>query len=365
MPIRFAGSRWAKVQEDARLWWAGELERPLIQVRLTGAEAGRPEPDLPSHGFHSFYDLSVPVEEIIDRRDYDISCQRFLGDAFPCIWPNFGAGVLAAFLGAELENRKETTWFHPPGDREIADIHFEYDEENVWLSRVRDLTRAAVDRWQGGVQVAMTDLGGNLDVLASFRPGERLLLDLYDDPEDVKRLTWEAHGMWWRAFEGLDSVLRAGGNPGYTAWTPIFSGDPYYMLQCDFCYMIGPEMFDEFVKPELAACCRRLANPFYHLDGPGALAHLDSLLEIEELGGVQWIPGDGQPDMAHWPRVYGKIREAGKLVQLFGGPEILDAVADQLGSARGIVLITGADASREDEMRRWLEGYGVDPGEAE
>ena len=41
MPIRFAGSRWAKVREDARLWWAGELDRPLIQVRLTGADASR------------------------------------------------------------------------------------------------------------------------------------------------------------------------------------------------------------------------------------------------------------------------------------------------------------------------------------
>ncbi len=365
MPIHFEKARWSRIAEDARRWWAGELDRPLIQVRLGGAEAGRREPALPAHGFHSFYELSVPAEDIVDRWDYDISCRRFLGDAFPRVWPNFGAGVLAAFLGAGLENRAETVWFHPPREQDIADVHFEYNDDNVWLRRVRDLMRAALDRWQGNVQLAMTDLGGNLDVLASFRPGERLLLDLDDDPEDVKRVTWEAHEMWWRAFDELDSVLQAGGNPGHTAWTPIFSGPTYYMLQCDFCYMIGPDMFDEFVKPELAACCRRLANPFYHLDGPGALAHLDSLLEIEELGGVQWVPGDGQPDMAHWPHVYRKIRDAGKLVQLFGGPEVLDAVAHQLGSARGIVLITGADASREDEVRRWLESYGVDPGEME
>jgi hypothetical protein len=90
----------------------------------------------------------------------------------------------------------------------------------------------------------MTDLGGNLDILASFRPSDALLLDLYDHPEDIKRLTWQAHEAWWRYFNELNAVLRPP-NPGYTAWTPIFSESPYYMLQCDFCYMIGPDMFDD------------------------------------------------------------------------------------------------------------------------
>ena len=33
----------------------------------------------------------------------------------------------------------------------------------------------------------MTHLGSNLDTVATFRPGEKLLLDLYDAPEEVKR----------------------------------------------------------------------------------------------------------------------------------------------------------------------------------
>ncbi len=54
-----------------------------------------------------------------------------------------------------------------------------------------------------------------------------------------------------------------------------------------------------------------------------------------------------------------------RLPWVLGGPEALDAVAEQLGGAEGIVLITDADISRADEIRKWLEGYGVDPGEAE
>jgi len=360
MAIHFNRDRWEKTKEDARRWWAGELERPLIQIRPWGADPGRPKPKLKDLGQLSFYDMSVPPEEIIDLCDYQLCGTRFLGDGFPSFLPNFGPGVVAAFMGARVETDAGTTWFNPVEECEITDLRFEYDPDNVWLKRVKDVCRAAIDRWEGTVQVSMTDLGGNLDVLSTFRPAEKLLLDLYDYPEEVKKRTWEAHEMWWRYFDEINGVLQPT-NPGYSAWASIYSQVPYYMLQCDFAYMIGPDMFDEFVRPELAATCRRLGNSFYHLDGPGQLPHLDSVLSIPELNGVQWVPGAGVPDERHWPEVYRKIRDAGKLIQLFGGIPSLEAVSEQLGSAKGIVLTVfgGGDISQQDEIEEVLRKYGV------
>lgn len=34
MNIDFDGGRWEKLRADARRWWAGELDRPLIQIRM-------------------------------------------------------------------------------------------------------------------------------------------------------------------------------------------------------------------------------------------------------------------------------------------------------------------------------------------
>ncbi len=184
---------------------------------------------------------------------------------------------------------------------------------------------------------------------------------MYDHPDEVKRLTWESHELWFRYYTEINEFLQPV-NPGYSDWAGIYSPDPSYMLQCDFCYMIGPEMFDEFVKPELAAACRRLDNPFNHLDGPGQLAHLDSLLEIPELKGVQWIPGDGNPGMAHWPEVYRKIRAAGKLIQLFlsdSGLDVLNIVAEQVSSAEGIILCGEVLASEESRLLELLKRYGA------
>ncbi|MBN1491434.1 MAG: hypothetical protein JXA69_16095 [Phycisphaerae bacterium] len=362
--LDFDQARWDRTRETYRQWWAGTLDRPLIHLEMKGRDPGRAAPPLPAYEFASFYDLSIPADAIADRWLYDLECTHFLGDAFPSIRPNFGPGVIAALLGTELHNGDDTVWFHPKEPIEsLDDLRFTFDPENVWFRRLCDVYRAAAERFEGLVQLGMTDLGGNLDVLASFRSSQSLLLDLYDAPQQVERLLWDVHAMWWRYFEAFNAIIQPA-HPGYTAWTPIYSEKPYYILQSDFCYMISPPMFEQFVKPELVASCEKLAASFYHVDGLGQLAHLDSLLAIESLDGVQWVPGAGQPGITHWPEVYRKIRNAGKLIQFFThqddrGIASLDCLAQQLGSARGIIMIGHVPADQEAEALALLEKYGA------
>jgi hypothetical protein len=362
MNLDFSESRWERTVETYDAWWRGELDRPLIALVARDRDPGRPEPDLPYYRFASMYDPDVSAEAIADRWLYELECCRFLGDAFPHVHPNFGPGSIAAFLGLDLVNGEETVWFHCKNPAELPDLSFRIDEDNAWLRRCLDVIRAMAEQYRGMVQIAMPDIGGNLDILSSFRPSELLLLDLYDYPDDVKRLTWEAHEAWWHYYELLNGVLRPA-NRGYTAWTPLLSATPYYMLQCDFSYMIGPDMFDEFVRPELVASCLRLGNPFYHMDGPGQIPHLDSLLSIPELKGVQWVPGAGQPGPHGWPEIYERIREKGRFCHVVGhdgGIRNLEAVADVLGGGRGLYYFEGVEAGELGEVSRIMERFGLD-----
>ncbi|MCK5001302.1 MAG: hypothetical protein KAS23_17280 [Anaerohalosphaera sp.] len=359
--IDFSKERWIRIKEDACKWWKGDLERPLIQVRLKGNEPGRPVPELPYNEFIPQYDLNVPAEAIIDRWDYEFCCTKFLGDAFPNFCPNLGAGVIAEFLGSRLEDRDDTVWFHPVENFDPASTSLKCNKDSIWFRRLNEVIQAAVECWNGRVQISLTDIGGNLDILASLRGSQELAMDIFTDPENVKRLSWEAHEAWWSVYDQTSEIIKDV-NPGYTSWASIFSEEPHYMLQSDFCFMIGPEMFEEFVKPELQTTARRLTNVFYHLDGPGQLTHLDSLLEIEDIRGIQWIPGAGQPEIDKWPDVYRKILQAGKLIQIFssqysGGFEIMDILADQLGSAKGIVYIVDGDISQQAEAEKLLVKY--------
>jgi 5-methyltetrahydrofolate--homocysteine methyltransferase len=362
LSIDFSLERWENVKKTYRAWWIGELERPIIPVHLLGRDPGRPKPEIPLLSQATCNNLSIPAEDLIDRIDYELSSRVYLGDAFPYFNMDvFGPGVIAAYLGGRLDNSSGQVWFYPPKeDIPMEEIYFEFDPDNIWFKRTAEIYQAGMDRWQGQVLMGMTDIGGNLDVLSTFRPAETLLFDLVDKPEEVKRLLWEAHEAWHKYYNALNSVLQPV-NPGYSDWSTIYSEQPSYMLQSDFSYMISPKMFDEFTKPELQATCKRLPLSFYHLDGVGQIRHLDSILEIKELNGVQWIPGDGKPDCGHWPEIYRKIHAAGKKIQIVnGGFNALDTVIEQIGTSNGIhVWNLYAAIENEAEIKAKLSRYGI------
>lgn len=70
---------------------------------------------------------------------------------------------------------------------------------------------------------------------------------------------------------------------------------------------------------------------FYHLDGVGQLVHLDLLLDLPHLRGIQWVPGYGKPPCEEWLPVLAKIRTAGKLCQVTVTPEGARTILRELG----------------------------------
>ena len=363
MAIQFSQERWAQVKENNRLWRARKLGRPLVQWKLHGADPGRPAPQTPTNGMGTTsFDLRYSIDQMMDRFDYDLSCQRYLGDAYPSFWPNFGPGIAAEFLGGRADMQNGTVWFYPGIFEGVhpKDMHITYRENSVWLERICQMCRAAIDRFEGLVQVGMTDLGGTLDILASLRPAEELLMDLHDCPEEIERLAWEIHPHWFKYYDLINAALK--GNPGYSSWADVFSNGPEYMLQCDFCYMIGPEMFDRFVLPELRAACKRLTGgAFFHQDGIGELPHSKSLQTLPELAGIQWQPGDGDhPSSIGWFDVQRQIREAGKLSQTWGNPDELEALINNIGDVSNTVIIGGGHIKDEARYREVLKKYGIE-----
>jgi len=370
MPISFDAQRWEQIKINSQKWWAGELDRPLFQVRLHGRQPGRnpcklPPLDMANNAFSdfiSFFELSVPAEEIIDRWDYGLCCMEFIADGFPQVWPNFGAGVTAAFLGATLENSADSTWFHYDGYTEdIEKLMLHFDPQNKWFQRVKEIVSCAVSRWQGLVQVSFTDLGGVLDIISSFLGPEKLMMEMFDNPDALKRLIGRVHHAWWDYYDAFAKITQPT-NPGYSAMGWVFSALPHYMLQSDFAFMLSPSLFEEFVKPELVASAAKLPNAFYHLDGAGQLPHLDSILEIENIKGIQWVPGAGAPDVSQWPDVYRKIRKASKLVQVFDfqsphGLQIVDILADQVGSLKGFVFMISGNVQQKEDIEKKIEKY--------
>jgi hypothetical protein len=309
--IHFTEEDWQRIGRDWNAWWAGELDRLLLTLEVT-------KPD-PAHDWSHLtkYGLEAPVDQVLDNAQRILEATHWLGDAYPKWWVNYGPGTMAAFLGSRVSYAPDTTWFWPlEGVNSLADIHPVYDPDNPWWRHALEVTRRAVERWGDRVLVGTTDIGGNLDILASLRGSEKLLFDLTDNSAEVDRLVGEITALWLRYYDELYAITAPAGR-GNACWGPVWSPGKGYMLQSDFCYMISPRMFRRFVLPDLEACCAHLDYAFYHLDGKGELPHIKQLLSIERLRGIQWQPGDGQPMADDWPEVLKRIRAGGKLVQVF------------------------------------------------
>lgn len=347
LQLCFTEEDWERVSEVWGAWWAGELDRPLVMIEDIAPSAGITISNVHDLGRPAAsFALDIPVDELLDYYQPRLEAKRFYGDAWPKWNPVFGPGIVAGFLGAKVRATADTVWFEPIDRAGIRDLHLAYDMANVWWQRVLEVTRRAVERWGGLVAIAHTDLGGNLDVLGSLWGTEQLLVELYDHPDEVLNLSQRLTELWLHYYDELCRIILPAGR-GTTPWATIWSPQRCYMLQSDISAMISPAMFERFVVPDLTICCEALDHAFYHLDGPGAVRHLDMLLSLEHLRGIQWIPGAGAAPAEDWLPLLKRIRDSGKLCQLYVSAGGARRIVRELGGRGFALYITDCMSERE------------------
>ena len=361
MAVHFEKGQYEELRQTYRKWWAGELDRPIVPIVTCGHGPGNDSPKGPELCFANAWDFSIDPREFVDAHDAVLDSWRWHGEAFPMFHTDaFGPGTLAAFLGCTPQGSPQTVWFHPPRkDIPIEELHFEFDENNRYYRRVVNLFEAAMEKWHGRVVVGMVDMGGILDVLSSFRGAENLLMDLYDDPDEVLRCIGELQDMWFFYFDKLNAIMD-GEAEGYSHWYGMYHEQPGYILQSDFSYMISPEMFGTFVAPELSSSADRLYNAVYHLDGVGEIPHLDTILTMDGVKGVQWVPGAGEPERQNWDELLRRILDAGKkVIRLAQKPDgtPIDALSDRPGQLYFDPRYF--HAGRSDAVYRYASLYGI------
>jgi len=98
-------------------------------------------------------------------------------------------------------------------------------------------------------------------------------------------------------------------------------------------------------------------------DFPRFAPHLETLLDIPELDGIQWVPGAGNPGTGspRWFPTYRRIQEKGKLLVLQGmAKEDVEGVLRNL-SSRGLLIETRCDTESEARellarVAKWTRG---------
>jgi hypothetical protein len=328
----------AEAARRMEAWWnRAILDRPCIQVT-----APRPNPvPIPQKEHSSLRERWLDAEYAVDCAQAYIANTYYGGEILPAYFPNLGPELLTATLGAELEFTRETSWSIPILHNWDDVPSLRVDPENLYTRTLLEMTRLGLEKGRGKFLTGITDLHPGGDLAASLREPQQLALDLVESPDQVKRLMEQLRSTFYTLYSLQHDLMLAAGQTITTSWLPLFSEGRYYIPSNDFSCMVSAAMFREFFLQEIIEEVEWLDRSIYHLDGPGALQHLDALLEIEKLDAVQFVYGAGNEPASRWMPVYQRVQKAGKNLHISIDAAELDIFMQSL-HPEGVMLQMGA-----------------------
>lgn len=317
---------WQRIRERFLEFWARENhDRPLLSIQA-------PKKDRvavpPSH-HATLQDRWLDTQYVIDQAHAAFENTCFMGEAVANLFPNLGPDIFAALYGTPLVFGETTSWsihtLESPDDWPKVKL----DRQGFYYRKLVDMTRDIAADAKDQYLVGVTDIHAGPDALMAMRGPQALCCDALEEPEWVRQASIDLFDGFCTVYDELAAIAQAG-QEGTINWMGVWHPERWYVTSCDFCCMISPAMFEELVIPELMMELAHLDASIFHLDGPDALRHLDRLLEIPQLKGIQWVYGAGQPTASHWIAVLRQIQDAGKCVHVDVTPQDLPILLEEL-----------------------------------
>ncbi len=346
--MQYQSDSWQIEKEHWGAWWNATTDREPIFI----ISAPNPSPE------HQIQFPAVDAETQWTDVDfftlvarYKSECRCLYEQAFPWVCASLGPGSLNTMLGTEPHFAPNTVWYDPCWDT-LDQTNVGLDANNKWYQWCMKATKELVDRSQGRWIVAIPDLMENIDVLSAMRGNMELLYELVDEPQHIHRLQKQLLPVWKQVYDEIYNIVKD--DHGGSVWEAFDIWAPGRILkaQCDFSAMIGKSMFDEFVLPYLEEQLDMVDYTIYHLDGPDAIKHLDSILSLKRLRCVQWVPGAGHPDVQHpvWDDIYRKTLDAGKAIHVCVPPSDALDFAKRWGTKDLLMIVYCSDANEASEL---------------
>jgi len=348
-----AAERWAA------LWEGRSQGRPCICVTAPKGK-GTPFPPARS-GEQKYLDPDYVVPEALAY----LESTHFGGEALPSRLLN-GGWVATAYQSTPRFS-PETIWFEPVKVNWEEPPRFDLDFADLWFQRYEALHKALVaaagrdDFFIGQACV----LPGN-DMLARLLGTEAFMLGLLDHPDWMREAIRQLAANWL-AMQQHFATLTAHTNDfwyGNGGWAHFWGPEPFLTTQSDISCMVSPEMFDEFIVPELDLVGARFGRVWYHLDGPGAERHLPRLCSLDTIRVIQWVPGAGRPPNGPaYFDLYRAIQQAGRIVHIGVPKENVEAVVRALDPGLLCIETWCSSPKESDELladaERWTRARGT------
>lgn len=286
-------------------FWRGESPRPMLHA-IRPRDGVDPIPR-PRPYDCAFGDLDPIIDQVLGWAE----THEFLGDTIPSFMITLAPDHFAALLGADIERGAggSTNWVEPCLTT-LEEVEIKFQRDGHWWQRTVECIERFRERCDGKLIITGTHLQGSLDCLVALYGTQPLLLDMAIAPENVHRALLQVDTALHQVREAFAKALDI---PKWGSLNRfgMYGNGIIDVPQCDLSCMISAEMFTEFELPYLKREIESTQHNIYHLDGPDALHHLDSLCSIEQLDMIQWMPGAGHYD-DDWSELNARIDDLGK-----------------------------------------------------
>lgn len=349
---------WKEARQRMQDWWAGKRTDRVpayIGAPKKNAPTRKPKTDVP--------DRWTDPETVFYNLDIKLESRFWGGEAFPHHEVYLGPMYICAYYGCEPVFTSGTTWYRKPYESWDDAHRVRFDPSNKWWRLMVELTQKSVERAQGRYLTTISGACGVFDIFAELFGNEQTMLAMTDRPAEVKELRDRMIGWGKQTYDELYQLVspyQEGSMDGMRIWSP---GRVWY-VQCDMCVMISPEMFDQFVLDELRAFLSYVDHGIYHLDGPEQIRHLDSLLSIEELQVIQYVPAPiaGEEiyrDPMNWIDLFRKIQDAGKRLWIICDPRRIKPLLDEISREGVFLYVECPDEKTAQDALSQLDRIGV------
>jgi hypothetical protein len=331
------------VKEQFLKFWELKNDTPLVSVKAYRDKQGyidyqeRTKQDKRySDAFHMKVDPQIKIQNQLEVFKY----MYFTGETLPVLTTAIGPGICSAFLGSIVDLKKcdEPTWFYENlEDWDTFDLTF--DERNIWWHIQKYVVECAARaaREFNILSEIPVDIFHGIDTLMLLRGSEKLAMDLVMIPDTIKEANRKILEYWKYWTDELFTVQRKHVEGNGTAWLNLWGPGRTYCLQSDYMTMISAEMYEEFILEDVKAMCNELDRVMFHFDGPDEIIrHLDFLLKIPNLHGIQWNPETNCENIRHIPSLK-KIQDAGKCLVLNIASGEIETLVKEL-SPQGLLL---------------------------
>jgi 5-methyltetrahydrofolate--homocysteine methyltransferase len=353
-----------EAQQRLADWWGGKkVDRVVADVAASF---------VPAHPRVPAYIPDVPGKYIDPRivfsnLEYRLERSFLGGESFPFDAVYLGPMFHLAYLGCEPVFTENTTWYEPcfaSMDDLLACLRF--DPQNRWWLLVKDLLRQSVERSGGRYLTSIGPVAvAMMDTLAGLVGTENLMVALVEEPQKVL-LARDRLAAWARQiYEESAAIIAApGGQRGTIDGMHVWSPKRVLTSQCDLCVMISPQLFRDFVVADLESTYAYVDHAIYHLDGEEELRHLDSLLAIDKIRLIQWIPSSRmcQPEYKNplnWIPLFRRIQAAGKSVLIYCPSADVRALLQQIDRAKVFLVVGCADVKAAEQSLIELDRIGM------